>query len=61
MNNDTTRASETRLLPLEGLYNVRDLGGYPAEGRYVKWGLLYRAGDLKDLSPPAKAYLENRR
>ncbi|MDR2404343.1 MAG: tyrosine-protein phosphatase [Spirochaetaceae bacterium] len=61
MNNDTTRPHRVRLLPLEGLYNTRDLGGYPAAGRYVKWDMFYRAGDLKDLSPQAKVHLENRR
>ncbi|MDR3166704.1 MAG: tyrosine-protein phosphatase, partial [Treponema sp.] len=37
-------APQDRLLPLQGLYNVRDLGGYPAAGgKQVRWGLLYRA------------------
>ncbi|MDR1948955.1 MAG: tyrosine-protein phosphatase [Spirochaetaceae bacterium] len=61
MSNDTAQADRVRLLPLEGLYNVRDLGGYPAGGGQVKWGLLYRAGDLHDPRPQAKTYLENRR
>jgi protein-tyrosine phosphatase len=40
-----------RMLPFEGLYNVRDLGGYEAaEGRRVKWGLVYRAGDFNGLT-----------
>jgi protein-tyrosine phosphatase len=34
-----------RLLPLAQGSNFRDLGGYPAaDGRTVRWGLLYRAG-----------------
>lgn len=34
-------------IPLDGAYNVRDLGGYPTtDGSATKWGLLYR-GDGK--------------
>lgn len=33
-----------RILPAEGISNFRDLGGYPTlDGRYVRWGRLYRA------------------
>ena len=40
-----------RLIKTEGAYNIRDLGGYSTdEGKKVKWGLLYRAGDLVDLT-----------
>lgn len=40
-----------RLLPLEGAYNVRDLGGYPvAGGRFVACGMVYRADDLHRLT-----------
>lgn len=36
---------QTRVLPLEGGRNFRDLGGYPAaDGRTVKWGLIFRSG-----------------
>jgi len=38
---------EHRLLNFEGIANFRDLGGYPTEdGRQVKWGVLYRSGNL---------------
>jgi protein-tyrosine phosphatase len=54
-------ALQDRLLPLRGLYNVRDLGGYPAAGgRQVRWGLLYRAGDLYDVSGEDRAILAGR-
>ena len=33
-----------RLLPFQGFFNFRDLGGYPtADGRLVRAGRLYRA------------------
>jgi protein-tyrosine phosphatase len=41
-----------RVLPLQGGRNFRDLGGYrTANGRTVKWGLLYRSGQMHDLTP----------
>lgn len=41
----------TRLVPLEGSFNFRDLGGYPVPGgRATRWGRLYRADALHDLS-----------
>ena len=44
------RAAE-RVVELEKAYNVRDLGGYPAAaGKTVRWGLVYRSGDLHTLS-----------
>jgi len=40
-----------RHVPLEGQPNFRDLGGYAtADGRRVKWGLVYRSGELSQLS-----------
>jgi protein-tyrosine phosphatase len=42
---------KARLLPLEGGRNFRDLGGYrAADGRQVKWGVLFRSGSLVDLT-----------
>jgi protein-tyrosine phosphatase len=36
-----------RVLPFRGIANFRDLGGYPAaDGKRVKWGILYRSGHL---------------
>lgn len=41
----------SRLLPLEGQPNFRDLGGYKtADGRTVKWGQVFRSGELSRLS-----------
>jgi protein-tyrosine phosphatase len=40
-----------RHVPLTGQPNFRDLGGYAAsDGRTVKWGLVYRSGELSQLS-----------
>lgn len=40
-----------RRLPLEGTPNFRDFGGYFTEdGHQVRWGRLYRSGQLADLS-----------
>lgn len=41
---DVTRVAE-RILPLAHGSNFRDLGGYPAaNGKHVRWGLIYRSG-----------------
>jgi protein-tyrosine phosphatase len=47
------------LLPVEGAYNVRDLGGYrTGDGKTVLWKKIIRSGDLDKLSPGGVAYLE---
>ncbi len=41
----------TRIVPLEGIYNLRDMGGFPAmHGRHVKWRQVYRSDELACLS-----------
>ena len=40
---------ERRVL-FEGIQNFRDLGGYPAGGRWVRWGQVYRADALHKLT-----------
>ncbi|MGD6746077.1 tyrosine-protein phosphatase [Streptomyces sp. BH106] len=47
-----TRASDgIRQIPLQGAVNVRDIGGYHARGRgRVRYGLVYRADALSDLT-----------
>jgi protein-tyrosine phosphatase len=38
---------QQRLVPVEGAMNFRDVGGYPtADGRRVRWGMLYRSDSL---------------
>ena len=47
-----------RALPLSSGVNFRDAGGYrTAGGRMVRWGQIYRAGSLADLSDEDVAYL----
>ncbi|WP_298199584.1 tyrosine-protein phosphatase, partial [Novosphingobium sp.] len=48
---EITRVAE-RLIPLEAGSNFRDIGGYPAaDGKRVKWGLIYRSGATPMLTP----------
>jgi protein-tyrosine phosphatase len=47
-----------RILPLKEAINFRDIGGYETEeGDFVKWGHVYRAGNLHLLSPADQQYL----
>jgi protein-tyrosine phosphatase len=47
-----------RRVDLEGCLNFRDLGGYPAaDGRRVRWGLVYRSDALHHLTPADVARL----
>ncbi len=49
-----------RLLPLKGVTNFRDLGGYKTkDGRTVKWGYLYRSDQLAGLTNEDKQYVSN--
>jgi hypothetical protein len=41
-----------RLVPLDGAFNFRDLGGYQGTGgRVTRWGTLFRSDTLHELSP----------
>jgi protein-tyrosine phosphatase len=53
------RPAPGSILPLEGVYNVRDLGGYrTADGKTVRWEKMLRAGELDKLNPDGVALLE---
>ncbi len=53
-----SRVVSIRRLPLEGARNFRDLGGYRTEdGRFVKWGMLYRSDHLVSLTASDYEYL----
>jgi protein-tyrosine phosphatase len=46
-----TAAAERRVIALQGQTNFRDLGGYEtADGRHVKWGMIFRSGELSHLT-----------
>lgn len=48
-----------RVLPVQGAYNFRDMGGLRTkDGRTIKKGLFYRSADLTDLTEKDKAYLK---
>jgi protein-tyrosine phosphatase len=48
----------TRVLPLEGGRNFRDLGGYETEdGRRVRWGRIFRSGAMARLTPSDYSYI----
>lgn len=56
---DTVVISE-RQIPMEGQINFRDLGGLPAgKMRYVKWGQLFRSGNLAELTDDDLVYFSN--
>lgn len=47
-----------RLIPLDGAFNLRDLGGYEtADGRTVQWRRLFRADGMHRLSDADRAVL----
>ena len=49
-----------RRLPLEGTDNFRDLGGYrTSDGRRVRWGRIYRSGELSRLTDRDLAYVSS--
>jgi len=50
---------DKRHIPLEGQSNFRDVGGYQTtDGQRVKWGQIYRSGELHKLSDDDVANLE---
>jgi protein-tyrosine phosphatase len=53
------RVVAERRIPLEGAPNFRDLGGYETgDGRIVKWGRIYRSGELAELTDADLATLD---
>jgi protein-tyrosine phosphatase len=51
VGHDEPMPTSTRLLPLIGAYNFRDLGGYPTlDGRVTRWGQLFRSDTLHELT-----------
>lgn len=55
----TAFLAETHL-PMSGGYNFRDLGGFKTqEGRYTKWGKIFRSDDLNHLTDEDLNYLSS--
>ncbi|MBF6128779.1 tyrosine-protein phosphatase [Nocardia brasiliensis] len=51
-----------RSLPLQGVQNARDLGGYrTVDGKTVRTGLVYRTGQLNNATPDDLAALADRK
>ena len=56
---DTVIVSDKRI-PLEGSNNFRDIGGIPTrDGRFLRWGQIYRSDRLSALTDDDLAYLES--
>ncbi len=54
----TTSESFSRFLELEGIYNFRDIGGYPTQdGRLTRWKTIYRSDSLQNLTPEGEKAL----
>ena len=50
--------NKVRVLPLEGGFNFRDMGGYKtASGKSVKWGKVFRSDEMGNLSSSDLEYL----
>ena len=58
-NGDTLIVSDRRI-PLQGSNNFRDIGGIPThDGRFVRWGQIYRSDRLSALTDEDLSYLES--
>lgn len=59
-NTNGCRLFSERTLPIEGLNNFRDFGGYTTtDGKQVKWGMLYRSNHLYNLNEQAVNYISH--
>jgi protein-tyrosine phosphatase len=57
--NANATIAETRMIPMEGARNFRDVGGYStADGRTVRWDRLYRSASLASLTPEGRVRLQ---
>lgn len=56
---DTQYITAERTLPVEGMNNFRDMGGYETKtGQTVKWGKLYRSDHIYNATEKGIAYLQ---
>ncbi len=52
---------QLRMIRAEGVDNVRDLGGWPtADGKRIKYGLLYRGVEMNTVSRPSNALSDHK-
>ena len=57
----TVDSGYTRFLKVDGVNNIRDMGGYvTAEGKRVKYGLLYRSANIDSITRSGLAELRDR-
>lgn len=54
----TASAGEERWVEVEGVENVRDIGGYPAGDTTLAWGRIYRAADISNITDGGMAVLD---
>ena len=60
VTSDGSAILSERHLPMTGGYNFRDLGGIKnTEGKYIKWGKIFRSDDLHNLTDSDLKYLSN--
>ena len=49
-----------RIMPVPGMYNLRDIGGYLTnDGMRTKWGKVYRSDYLHNLKPAGYTFVKN--
>ncbi len=61
-NDKYARIIGARSVPMDSVQNFRDLGGYISrEGKTVKWGKVFRSGELSKLSESDSIRLDNLR
>lgn len=56
----TAIAHHRRVVPLSGVFNFRDIGGYPALGGVTRWESVYRADGLSRLTTDDLGVLRDR-
>lgn len=60
LDDGTTICFGERILSIPGMYNFRDMGGYPTvSGKRVRWGVLYRGDQLFNLDKQGDDYVRS--
>jgi len=59
-NKEYSAITAERIIPMEGLYNFRDMGGYyNSTGKQTRWGKLYRSASLANVTLQDTKVLNN--